>query len=45
MSDLLSVVRRAGDNLLLVEDFLSRNQVGRRGRRRRSAPPAAGGAL
>src|SRR6476619_6767363 len=28
MSDLLSVVRRAGDNLLLVEDFLSRNQVG-----------------
>jgi hypothetical protein len=45
MSDLLSVARRAGDNLLLVEDFLSRNQGGRRGRGRHVAPPAGGGAL
>ncbi len=45
MSDLLSVVRRAGDNLLLVEDFLSRNQVGDAGAVDVSAPPAAGGAL
>jgi ferritin len=45
MSDLLSVVRRAGDNLLLVEDFLSRNQVGDAGAVDASAPPAAGGAL
>ena len=45
MSDLLSVVRRAGDNLLLVEDFLSRNQVGDAGAVDTSAPPAAGGAL
>ena len=45
MSDLLSVVRRAGDNLLLVEDFLSRNQVGDAGAVDVSAPPAAGGSL
>jgi len=45
MSDLLSVVRRAGDNLLLVEDFLSRNQVGDAGAVDVAAPPAAGGAL
>ena len=45
MSDLLSVVRRAGDNLLLVEDFLARNQVGDAGGVDVSAPPAAGGAL
>ncbi len=45
MSDLLSVVRRAGDNLLLVEDFLSRNQVGDAGAVDTAAPPAAGGAL
>jgi bacterioferritin B len=44
MSALLSVVRRAGDNLLLVEDFLSRNQVGDAGEAA-AAPPAAGGAL
>ncbi len=44
MSDLLSVVRRAGDNLLLVEDFLARNQVGDAGEDA-TAPPAAGGAL
>jgi ferritin len=45
MSDLLSVVRRAGDNLLLVEDFLSRNQVGDAGAVDTAAPLAAGGAL
>ncbi|MGZ8695453.1 MAG: ferritin [Gaiellaceae bacterium] len=45
MSDLLSVVRRAGDNLLLVEDFLSRNQFGDAGEVDAAAPPAAGGAL
>jgi bacterioferritin B len=45
MSDLLSIVRRAGDNLLLVEDFLARNQVGDAGEVDASAPPAAGGAL
>ena len=44
MSALLSVVRRAGDNLLLVEDFLSRNPVGDAGEAA-AAPPAAGGAL
>lgn len=45
MSGLLSAVGRAGDNLLLVEDFLSRNQVGDAGVVDASAPPAAGGAL
>jgi len=45
MSDLLSVVRRAGDSLLLVEDFLARNQVGDAGAVDAAAPPAAGGAL
>src|SRR6476469_6925229 len=38
MSDLLSVVRRAGGNLLLVVDFLSRNQVGDAGAVDMSAP-------
>jgi ferritin len=45
MSDLLSVVRRAADNLLLVEEFLARQQVGDAGVVDASAPPAAGGAL
>jgi ferritin len=45
MSDLLSVVRRAADNLLLVEEFLARQQVGDAGAVDASAPPAAGGAL
>jgi ferritin len=44
MSDLLSVVRRAADNLLLVEDFLARTPVGDQGEAA-MAPPAAGGAL
>jgi bacterioferritin B len=45
MSDLLAIVRRAGENLLLVEDFLARNQVGDAGAVDAAAPPAAGGAL
>jgi ferritin len=45
MSDLLSVVRRAADNLLLVEEFLARQQVGDAGVVDAAAPPAAGGAL
>src|SRR5215470_20236258 len=45
MSALLAVVKRAGDSLLLVEDFLSRNQVGDQGAPEADAPAAAGGAL
>jgi ferritin len=45
MSDLLKVVERASEsNILLVEDYLSRNPVGDQGVDP-SAPPAAGGAL
>ena len=45
MSALLAVVKRAGDSLLLVEDFLSRNAVGDQGAPEAAAPRAAGGAL
>jgi ferritin len=46
MSALLAVVERAGDsNLLLVEDFLSRNAVGDQGAPEADAPAAAGGVL
>ena len=45
MSALLAVVKRAGDSLLLVEDFLSRNKVGDQGAPEADAPGAAGGAL
>jgi bacterioferritin B len=47
MSDLLSIVRRAGDaNILLVEEYLARVGVGDAGAGpEASAPPAAGGAL
>ena len=45
MSALLAVVNRAGDSLLLVEDFLSRNAVGDQGAPDADAPAAAGGAL
>jgi ferritin len=45
MSALLAVVKRAGDSLLLVEDFLSRNAVGDQGAPDADAPAAAGGAL
>jgi bacterioferritin B len=45
MSDLLSVVERALEsNILLAEDYLSRNPVGDHGEAT-NAPPAAGGAL
>jgi len=45
MSSLLAVVKRAGDSLLLVEDFLSRTKVGDQGAPEVDAPAAAGGAL
>ena len=45
MSALLAVVKRAGDSLLLVEEFLSRNAVGDQGAPEADAPAAAGGAL
>jgi ferritin len=45
MSDLLSIVERASEsNILLAEDYLSRNPVGDQGEAA-NAPPAAGGAL
>ena len=44
MSTLLAIIERAGDNLLLVEDYLSRTQVGDGGVDA-GAPEAAGGAL
>ncbi len=45
MSSLLDIVRRAGDsNLLLVEEYLARTQVGDAGQSA-NAPSAAGGAL
>ena len=46
MAALLSIVKRAADsNLLLVEDYLSRNAVGDQGAPEGGAPEAAGGAL
>jgi len=45
MSALLAVVKRAGDSLLLVEDFLSRNAIGDQSAPEADAPAAAGGAL
>jgi ferritin len=44
MSELLDVVERGKDNLLLVEDFLARTQIGDAGESA-GAPEAAGGAL
>ena len=41
MQDLLNVVERAGDNLLLVEDFIAREAPGEDGDG--DAPPEAGG--
>jgi bacterioferritin B len=43
MQDLLNVVERARDNLLLVEDYMVREQPGEE--QDSTAPPAAGGAL
>ena len=46
MSALLSVVERASEsNILLAEDYLSRNPVGDQGAPEVGSPPAAGGAL
>ena len=46
MSDLLNIVRRAGDtNVLLVEEYLARVGGGDEGGPEANAPPAAGGAL
>jgi ferritin len=44
MNDLLNVVEQANGNVLLIEDFLSREKIGDEGDDP-SAPPAAGGAL
>jgi bacterioferritin B len=44
MSDLLALVQRARDNVLLAEDYLARTMVGDGGVEA-GAPPAAGGAL
>jgi ferritin len=43
MQDLLNVVERGSDNVLLVEDYIAREQPGEEADA--SAPPAAGGAL
>ena len=45
MNDLLAVVERGKDNLLSVEEYLARVQVGDQGGPDAAAPPAAGGAL
>ena len=42
MQDLLNVVERASDNLLLVEDYIAREALGEEGDDP-TAPPAAGG--
>jgi ferritin len=44
MSELLRIVERAGDNLLLVEEYLARTGA-EESRLEAGAPPAAGGAL
>jgi ferritin len=44
MSDLLHIVHHAGDNVLLVEDYLARESGGENPLEQ-GAPPAAGGAL
>ena len=45
MHDLLAVVERGRDNLLLVEEYLARAQIGDQAGPDAVAPPAAGGAL
>ena len=45
MSDLLVIIERGRDDLLAVEEYLSRAQVGDQGAPDAAAPPAAGGAL
>ena len=44
MSDLLNVVRRSRDNVMLVEDYLAREHAASEGEDP-TAPPAAGGAV
>lgn len=44
MSDLLDIVRHAGDNVLFIEDYLAR-ESGAENPLEQGAPPAAGGAL
>ncbi len=43
MQDLLQVVERSADNLLLAEDFIARESLGDEGGGDPTAPPAAGG--
>jgi bacterioferritin B len=43
MQDLLQVVERAADNLLLAEDFIARESLGEDGASDPTAPPIAGG--
>ena len=43
MQDLLSVVERSKDNLLLVEEFIAREALGEDGGEDPTAPPPAGG--
>jgi ferritin len=45
MHDLLAVVERGRDNLLQVEEYMARSQVGDQVAPDVAAPPAAGGAL
>jgi ferritin len=45
MSDLLQVVERGRDNLLLIEEYMARAQVGDQGGPGAAMPPVAGGAL
>jgi ferritin len=42
MQDLLQVVERSADNLLLVEDFIAREALGEEGGADPTAPPTAG---
>ncbi len=43
MQDLLQVVERSGENLLLAEDFIARESLGEEGGGDPTAPPPAGG--
>jgi ferritin len=45
MNDLLAIVERGRDDLLLVEEYMARAQVGDQGAPDAAAPPAAGGVL
>ena len=45
MTQLLTIVERGRENLLAVEEYLGRMQVGDQGAPDAAAPPAAGGFL